>query len=101
MTQRIQEIILNKWKSEKMPNEWKSEKMPNEWNKSIIYPIYKKGEKFECSNYRGTLIFNTACKILATAINNRLETYAEGLLSQEQNGFWRNRSATDKIFIMR
>ena len=44
---------------------------------------------------------NIAHKILATAINNRLKTYAEDLLSQEQNGFRRNRSTTDNIFIMR
>jgi len=43
MTQRIQELILNIGRSEKMPNEW---------NKSVICPIYKKGEIFECSNYR-------------------------------------------------
>ena len=44
MTQRIQELILSVWRSERMPNEW---------NKSIICPIYKKGEKSECFNYRG------------------------------------------------
>ena len=90
VTQRINELILNIWRSEKMPNQW---------NKSIICPIYKK-VKFECSNYRGISLLNTAYKILATAINNRLKTYAEDLLSQEQNGFRRNRSTVDNIFIM-
>jgi hypothetical protein len=75
--------------------------MPNEWNKSITCPIYKKGEKSECSNYWGISLLNTVHKILATAINNRLKSYAEDLLSQEQNGFRRNRSTMDNIFIMR
>ena len=34
MTQRIQDLILNIWRSERMPNEW---------NKSIMCPICKKG----------------------------------------------------------
>ena len=75
--------------------------MPNEWNKSIICPIYKKGKKSERSNYRGISLLNTAYTILATVINNRLKVYAEDLPSQEQNGFKRNRSTTDNIFIMR
>ena len=75
--------------------------MPKEWNKSIICPIYKKGEKSESSNYRGISLFNTSYQILATVINNRLTTNAEDLLSQERNGFRRNRSTTDNIFIMR
>ena len=33
-------------------------------------------------------------------MNNRLTTYAGDLLSQEQNGFRRNRSPTDNVFIM-
>ena len=91
MTQKIQDLVLNILRFERTPNEW---------NKSIICPIYKKGEKSECSNYRGISLLNTAYKILATVINNRLKIYAEDLLSQEQNGFRRNRSTTDKIFIM-
>jgi len=27
--------------------------MPEEWKELIIVPIYKKGNKTDCSNYRG------------------------------------------------
>jgi sorting nexin-29 len=77
----------------------RTERMPYEWNKSIICPIYKKGEKSKCSNYRGISLLNTAYKILATVINNRLKTYAEDLLSQKQTRFRRHRSTMDNVFI--
>jgi hypothetical protein len=67
MTQRIQELILNIWRTERMPDKW---------NKSIICTVYKKGEKSECSHFRGISLLNTAHKISATVINNRLKIYA-------------------------
>ena len=30
---------------------WKKEMLPEQWKESIIVPIYKKGEKTNCSNY--------------------------------------------------
>ena len=60
--------------------------------------LYKKGEKSECYNYRGISLLNTAYKILATVINNRMKTYEEYLLSQELNG---NRSAVDNTYVIR
>jgi hypothetical protein len=29
------------------------EELPEQWKESIIVPIYKKGDKTDCSNYQG------------------------------------------------
>jgi hypothetical protein len=32
---------------------WKKEELPDQWKESIVVPVYKKGDKADCSNYRG------------------------------------------------
>jgi len=39
---------------------WNKKELPEKWKESIIEPIYKKGNKTFCSNYRGiSLLSNT------------------------------------------
>jgi hypothetical protein len=32
---------------------WNKEELPDQWKESIILPVYKKGNKTDCNNYRG------------------------------------------------
>jgi hypothetical protein len=32
---------------------WNKEELPLQWKESIVVPIHKKGDKSDCSNYRG------------------------------------------------
>jgi hypothetical protein len=32
---------------------WNKEELPDQWKESIIVPVYKKGDKTDCNNYRG------------------------------------------------
>ncbi|KAH0816507.1 hypothetical protein GEV33_006284 [Tenebrio molitor] len=51
---------------------WKGEGFPQEWKEGIICPIYKKGEKDTASNYRGITLLNTAYKVYAMIVKERL-----------------------------
>ena len=43
---------------------WNKEELREEWKESIIVPVYKKGDKTECSTHRGITLLPTMFKIL-------------------------------------
>ena len=61
--------------------------MPEEWKESIIVPIYKKGDKTDCSNYRGISLLPTTYKILSNIVLSMFVPYAEENIGDHQYGF--------------
>jgi hypothetical protein len=53
------------------------EVLPEECMKSIIVPINKKGDKTDCSNYRGISLLSTTYRILSNILLSKLTPYAE------------------------
>ena len=74
--------------------------MPEVWKESIIAPIYKRGNKTDCSNYRGISLLTTTYEILSHILLSRLTPYAKGITEHHQYEFQRNRSTTDHIFCI-
>ena len=75
--------------------------MPEEWKESIIVAIYRKGDKTDCSNYRGISLLPTTYKRLSNILLSRLTPYAEEIIGDRQCGFLCNMSTTDHIFCIR
>ena len=86
---------------ELMVQVWRAETIPDEWMLGIICPLFKKGDKLDCGNYRGITLLNTAYKIFAEILFQRLLPYAEGNIGEYQCGFRNGRSTTDQLFGIR
>jgi hypothetical protein len=79
---------------------WNKEELPQQWKESITVPIYRKGDKTDCNNYRGISILSTAYKILSTILLVRLTPHLNEVIGDHQCGFRRNRSTMDQIFYI-
>ena len=92
LIEEIQKLIILIWNKEALPEQWKD---------SIIIPIFKKGDKMSCNNYRGISLLPTCYKILSNILLMRLVPYADEIIGDHQCGFRRNRSTADQIFTIR
>jgi hypothetical protein len=64
-------------------------------------PIYKKGDKTDCNNYREISLLSIAYRILCNILLARLTPYVNEIIGDYQCGFRRNRSTADQIFYIR
>jgi hypothetical protein len=80
---------------------WNKEEKSHQWKESIVVPIHKKGDKTDCSNYRGISLLSTSYRILSNILLARVTPYADGIMGDQQCGFHRKRSTSDQIFYIR
>jgi len=77
---------------------WNKEELLHQWKECIIVPIFIKGDKTDCSNYRGISLLPTY-KILSNIHVSRLTPYRDKIIGDQQCRFQHNRSATDTYIL--
>ena len=76
---------------------------PDIWKTGINVPIFKAGDPYNPSNYRGITLNSSLGKLFCQVINNRVVSFLEsrGLFAKEQAGFRKHQRTTDQIFILK
>ena len=80
---------------------WKEAKIPADWKVGIIVPIFKKGDKRECRNYRGITLLSTPSKVYEQILQKKLVRQSDEVMEQSQSGFRKGRSINDHIFTLK
>ena len=82
---------------------WINCTLPSDLRNAVVIALYKnKGEKSDCSNYRGITLLSIAGKILARILLNRLTpTIAEAHLPESQCSFRTQHGTSDMVFVLR
>ena len=80
---------------------WQIGKAPDDWKKSLLVPIFKKGDPTMIDNYRGISLLSLPGIVYALTLHSRLSRWAATLLLEGQCGFRENRGCTDAIFSLK
>ena len=92
LTRKVYELIVKIWNSEEIPEDWR---------KSIIVPLFKKGDRSMCDNWRGISLLSVVGKVFTNIILERLSKSVDEKLSENQAGFRKERGCSDQIFTLR
>ena len=82
---------------------WQQEVVPQEWKDAIITVLFKKGDPYECVNFRGISLGAHAGKVVLKVVAMRLSAYCEWRKTflEAQYGFRVGRSTDDMIYVVR
>jgi hypothetical protein len=84
-----------------MQQSWTSETLPRSWTEGVLCPVYKKGDKLDCKNYRGICLLNVTYKVFAKILYDRLLSYANAAVQHYQAEFQSDKSTTEQLFALR
>ena len=83
---------------------WRTNEIPTDWKHSKLVALWKgakKGSKDDPNAYRGLQIGSTLCKILVIIIINRIKSWYENQILDEQQGFRSGRGTADGVYIIK
>ena len=76
---------------------WKTQQWPRDWKRLVFFPIPKKGNAKECSNYCTNAFISHAGKVMLKIVQARLQQYMNHEIPDVQAGFRKGSGTRDQI----
>jgi len=91
--------VISKPLSILMQTSLNQRKLPLDWKHANVSPIFKKGKKSICTNYRPVSLTSVICKIMEAIIRDHITAHisAHKCLQQCQHGFTEGRSCATQL----
>ncbi|XP_076657564.1 uncharacterized protein LOC143361793 [Halictus rubicundus] len=81
---------------------WRGEGWVGDWSEGIVIPIAKKRDSRKVKDYRGVTLLQTAYKVYAAILAERLreELEGKGMLPASLTGFRKGVGCVDNIYVL-
>ncbi|KAK3532073.1 hypothetical protein QTP86_006799 [Hemibagrus guttatus] len=66
---------------------WRSGTVPLDWVTGVVVPLFKKGDRRVCSNYRGITLLSLPGKVYSRVLERRVRPLVEPRIQEEQCSF--------------
>ncbi|KAI3372593.1 hypothetical protein L3Q82_023069 [Scortum barcoo] len=81
---------------------WRLGTVPLEWQTGVVVPLFKKGDRRVCSNYRGITLLSLPGKVYARVLERRIRPIVEPLGFRRNNAvFVPGRGTLDQLYTLR
>ncbi|VDO96235.1 unnamed protein product [Schistosoma margrebowiei] len=78
-------------------NIWEEEQVPMDWKEEHLIKIPKKEDQSKCENYGGITLLSVPGKVFNRVLLNRMKDSVDTQLRDQQTGFRKDLSCTDRI----
>ncbi|KAK3575512.1 hypothetical protein QTP86_028226 [Hemibagrus guttatus] len=79
---------------------WWSGTVPLDWATGVVVPLFKKGDRRVCSNYRGITLLSLPGKVYSRVLERRVRPLVEPRIQEEQCGFRPSRGTLDQLYTL-
>ncbi|TWW63827.1 RNA-directed DNA polymerase from mobile element jockey [Takifugu flavidus] len=80
---------------------WTSGAVPLDWRTGVVVPLFKRGDRRVCSNYRGITLLSLPGKVYSGVLERRVRRIVNPRIQEEQCGFRPGRGTVDQLYTLR
>uniref|UniRef100_A0A8C8DQS5 Reverse transcriptase domain-containing protein n=1 Tax=Oryzias sinensis TaxID=183150 RepID=A0A8C8DQS5_9TELE len=79
---------------------WQSGTVPLDWQTGVVVPLFRKGDRRVCSNYRGITLLSLPGKFSARVLERRVRPIVKPRIQEQQCGFRPGRGTVDQLYTL-